>query len=72
MFLGEGRGLPAPVAVEDPEERVLQVLVVRCRLERHAEHVLHVFAAALITVAGHPQVNADAERHAGAWGWAVQ
>lgn len=63
VLLGEGRGLPAPVAVEDPEEGVLQVLVVRCRLERHAEHVLHVFAAALITVAGHPQINADTERH---------
>lgn len=63
MLLGERRGLAAPVAVEYAEERVLQVLVVRRRLERHAEHVLHVLASTLIAVAGHPQVNPDAERH---------
>lgn len=53
VLLGEGGRLAAAVAVEYPEERVLQVLVVRRGLKGHAEHVLHVFSAALVTVAGH-------------------
>lgn len=54
VLLGEGRGLATAVAVEYTEEGVLELPVVGRLLVGHTEHVLHVLAAALITVARHP------------------
>jgi hypothetical protein len=63
VLLGKLGRLAAAVAVEDAEEGVLEILFVGRRLVRHRENVLHVLAAALVTVAGHAQVDADARRH---------
>lgn len=66
VFFGERSGFTTTVTVEYAKERIFQILIVWCRLERHAEHVLHILATALITVTGHPQINPDAERHVNA------
>ena len=64
-YLGEECSLPATVTVEYTKESILQVLLVLGLLVRHPELIFHVFPAALVLVAGHPQVEADAGRHAG-------
>ena len=56
MYLGKKRGLLAAVAVKNAEEGVLEVQLVVGLLVRHAEDVLHVFAAALVAVPGHTQI----------------
>lgn len=68
VVLGVGGRLAAPVAVEDPEVRVLQVALVLGLLVRDGELVFHVQPAALAVVAGDAHVHAYGGRHRGGEG----
>lgn len=65
VFLGKKRGLSAPVAVEDSEERKFQVSLIFSLLIGDTKHVLHILSASLVAVPGHSEVHSYGRRHGG-------
>ena len=51
------------MAVKNTEESVFEIFFIISLLVGHAEDVLHVFSAALITMTSDPQIDSQGRRH---------